>query len=228
MVTKWGMGRDPEADRRRRSPAAAPSRSSSRPRDRSLPTEIQAAATRAIRAILDEAYAEASRTLIDHLETLRRLAAYLVEHERVDGATFDALFDGRLPVPTSADEWRAATARPRAWGDVVDLAGHRHRGAASTRGRGSVPVVAAAIAAPSPTATAPGAGELTTSVAPPDAAPVVTASALPATSAAAILSARPRAGLRRSTRRHARSLAAGVLSRAERWLRSGEPESDRL
>jgi hypothetical protein len=89
--------------------------------------EIQPAATRAIQAILDEAYALASQTLIGHLETLRRLAAYLVEHERVDGDTFDKLFDGRLEVPTAGDEWRAAASRPRAWGEVVDLAGHRNR-----------------------------------------------------------------------------------------------------
>ena len=93
----------------------------------SLPLDIQPAATRAIRSILDEAYAEASRTLIANLETLRRLAAYLVEHERVDGPLFDELFDGRRAVPTAGDEWRAATSRPRAWGDVVDLAGHGTR-----------------------------------------------------------------------------------------------------
>jgi hypothetical protein len=126
MVTKWGMGRDPEASDGGVSgrgvlsffvPASG----------QSLPTEIQPAAIRAIRAILDEAYADASRTLIANLDTLRRLAAYLVEHERVDGPTFDELFDGRLAVPTEGDEWRAAAARPRAWGDVVDLAGHRSR-----------------------------------------------------------------------------------------------------
>ena len=73
------------------------------------------------------------------MDTLRRIAAYLVEHERVDGETFDELFDGRRPVPNAGDEWRAATSRPRAWGDVVDLAAHRVR---------TVPVIAAAVAAP--------------------------------------------------------------------------------
>ena len=72
------------------------------------------------------------------METLRRLAAYLVEHERVDGETFDELFDGRRVVHNAGDEWRAATARPRAWGDVVDLAAHRAR---------PVPLIAAVVAA---------------------------------------------------------------------------------
>ena len=78
-------------------------------------SDVQAAATRAIRSILDEAYAEACRTLVLHMDTLRRLAAYLVEHERVDGTTFDELFDGIRPVPNAEDEWRAAT-RGRATG----------------------------------------------------------------------------------------------------------------
>ncbi|HEY3163967.1 MAG TPA: AAA family ATPase [Candidatus Limnocylindrales bacterium] len=143
MVTKWGMGRDPEASDTGVSGRGAlsffvPTGSSS------LPSEIQPAATRAIRAILDEAYAEASQTLIAHLETLRRLAAYLVEHERVDGTTFDELFDGRREVPTAGGEWRAASSRPRAWGDVVDLAGRRIR---SITQPSSAPAAAAATSA---------------------------------------------------------------------------------
>jgi cell division protease FtsH len=126
MVTKWGMGHDPEdrdggiSGRGVLSffvPAAG----------NGIPSEIKPAATRAIRAILDEAYAEASRTLVANLDTLRRLAAYLVEHERVDGQTFDELWDGRRDVANATDEWRAATSRPRAWGDVVDLADRRMR-----------------------------------------------------------------------------------------------------
>ena len=39
-----------------------------------------------------------------HMETLRRLAAYLVEHERLDGDTFDDLFEGRIV--TSPSDWR--------------------------------------------------------------------------------------------------------------------------
>ena len=133
MVTRWGMGRDPEA-----TDGGISGRGSLSflvpTGERSLPSDVQAAATRAIRAILDDAYAEASATLVAHIGTLRRLAAYLVEHERVDGETFDELFDGRRAVAKADEEWRAATSRPRDWGDVVDLAGAAaQRGGASPR-----------------------------------------------------------------------------------------------
>ncbi len=117
MVTRWGMGRDPDATdhglsgRGSLSFLVAPSGGS-------MPSEVQAAATRAVRAILDDAHAEACRTLVEHMDLLRRLAAYLVEHERVDGETFDALVDGRIEVPNALDEWRAAAARPRAWAEI--------------------------------------------------------------------------------------------------------------
>src|SRR5205823_3228425 len=107
MVTKWGMGRDPDATDGGISGRGTLSFLVPTGGRSLLPSEVQPAATRAIRAILDEAYAEASRTLVANLETLRRLAAYLVEYERVDGATFDELFDGRRPVANAEDEWRA-------------------------------------------------------------------------------------------------------------------------
>ena len=127
MVTKWGMGRDPDAVDGGISGRGILSFLVPTSGHRSLPSEVQGAATRAIRAILDEAYAEASRTLVANMDTLRRLAAYLVEHERVDGTTFDELFDGVRASPNGEGEWRAATARPRAWGEIVDLAAHRTR-----------------------------------------------------------------------------------------------------
>jgi hypothetical protein len=79
---------------------------------------VQASATRAIRALLDEAYAEACATLLANMETLRRIAAYLVEHERLDGDTFDALFEGSHPVVISEAEWRPESARPRPWHEI--------------------------------------------------------------------------------------------------------------
>jgi cell division protease FtsH len=263
MVTKWGMGRDPEA-----SDGGVSGRGSLSffvpTGSRSLPSEIQPAATRAIRAILDQAYADASQTLIAHLDTLRRLAAYLVEHERVDGATFDELFDGRIEVPGAGDEWRAATARPRAWADVVDLAGRRVR----------LPAEAAAVAAASATAPDPAAGgggalveggaapvendadadrpAIMTSGAPAlPGGPAISVAAGPAVAAAvaepsvALTSASPESGRqglpgpslaagpgrlrgRRSATRRVRSIAAGWLARAERWVRSSEPRTDGL
>jgi cell division protease FtsH len=154
MVTKWGMGHDPEAADGGISGRGALSFFVPAAGNRSLPSDIQAAATRAIRAILDEAYAEASRTLVEHMETLRRLAAWLVEHERVDGATFDELFEGRLTVPNAGDEWRAATSRPRAWGDVVDFAGRRN-----TRSSAAAAATPAAVAAASATTPGEASGE---------------------------------------------------------------------
>jgi cell division protease FtsH len=256
MVTKWGMGRDPDA-----SDGGISGRGSLSflvpTGGRSLPSEVQAAATRAIRAILDEAYAEASRTLVGHLETLRRLAAYLVEHERVDGATFDELFEGRREVPTAGDEWRAATSRPRAWADVVDLAGRRGLSGsrASEPGPALVPA-AAAVGSGSPATTGalqPLAGTAA-GVGAVAATPEATAAEVfPAASVAvadgasgttptptpdpaldlAGPSSRPRPSAARRTARpgvtrRARRVAAGVLGRAERWLRSDAPEVDRL
>jgi cell division protease FtsH len=126
MVTRFGMGRDPDA-----SDTGASGRgvlSLIVPRSGSnLPSEIQPAATRAIRSILDAAYADACATLAAHLPTLRRIAAHLVDQERVDGETFAALFDGVLEVPAAEVEWRPATAQPRAWDEVVPFRERRFR-----------------------------------------------------------------------------------------------------
>ena len=231
MVTKWGMGRDPEAADGGISGRGAlsflvPTGG------RSLPSEVQAAATRAIRSILDEAYAEASRTLIAHLDILRRLAAYLVEHERVDGATFDELFDGRRPVPNAGDEWRAATSRPRDWGDVVDFAAIRQASPTGPTGAAE-PSVAAIVAAAQPTvAMAP----LTATV---DVASIAAngeasgpLGALDAPIAAAAASApatrrRPRVrGLRQTANLRLRRVAVDLLQRVEDRLRPSEFETD--
>ena len=226
MVTRWGMGRDPEAADGGISGRGALSFLVPEGDGRRLPSEVQGAATRAIRAILDEAYAEASRTLIANMDTLRRLAAYLVEHERVDGETFDELFDGRRPVPNADDEWRAATSRPRAWGDVVDIAAHRVR---------SLPGLAPA---PAPVSAPPeAAASITPSADPaPPVVPAVTVAADMDPPTAAAPRARRRATtLRRlhippggTTSRRIRHAAAGALHRAEAWLRHTETERGEL
>jgi cell division protease FtsH len=138
MVTRWGMGRDPEAAEvgtsGRGSLGFLVAHGSG-----SLPSEVQPAATRAIRHILDEAYEQSCETLLEHMTTLRRIAAHLVEEERVDGETFDALFDGTLEVPNAEGEWRPQASRPRAW---TDIAPYRER-----RRPVLVPSLAAATAA---------------------------------------------------------------------------------
>jgi len=117
MVLRWGMGRDPEATDHGRSGRGALSFLVELGGNK-LPTDVQAAATRATRSILDQAYADACRTLVDNMDLLRRLAGYLVEHERVDGETFDALIDGRIEAPNADIDWRPAASRPRAWADI--------------------------------------------------------------------------------------------------------------
>src|SRR3954470_12080181 len=119
MVNRWGMGRDPrESESGGRGSlsffAAKPGAT--------LPSELQGAATRAVAAILDEAYRDARETLIANMARLRRIGAYLIQHERLDGDTFDALFDGTLEVPDAENEWRPAAARPREWGAISALA----------------------------------------------------------------------------------------------------------
>jgi cell division protease FtsH len=119
MVNRWGMGRDP-----RESEASGRGSLSffAAKANAALPSELQAAATRAVAAILDEAYRDARQTLIDHSATLRRIGVYLVQQERIDGETFDALFDGKLDVPDPETEWRPAAARPREWAAITAMA----------------------------------------------------------------------------------------------------------
>jgi hypothetical protein len=126
MVTRFGMGRDPEASDYGSSGRGVLSLLVPR-NGSSLPSEVQPAATRAIRAILDQAYVDACETIAEHLETLRRIAAFLVEQERVDGETFEELFEGRLDVAAASREWRPATARPRDWSDVIPFRDRRFR-----------------------------------------------------------------------------------------------------
>jgi cell division protease FtsH len=204
MVTRWGMGHDPEA-----ADAGTSGRGSlgflvARPNG-SLPSEVQPAATRAIRAILDEAYAEACRTLVAHMATLRRLAAYLVEHERVDGETFDALFEGRIDVPNGLAEWRPVAARPRPWEDIEIYHDGRHRR--------PTPIAAAA----------PEASPAPVSVPRPSPIPAAPApAAVPAARRPSLRRAREGAG--RKARglglgRRARRLAAAYLAVAESLIR---------
>ena len=127
MVNRWGMGHDPRADAEdAKEGLGASGRGSlsfiAAKKDGQLPSEIQAAATRAIAAILDDAYAAARQTLVERIEILRRIGVYLVQHERIDGDTFDALFDGTIEVEDAETEWRPAAARPREWASITAMA----------------------------------------------------------------------------------------------------------
>jgi hypothetical protein len=206
MVTRWGMGRDPESNEHGTSGRGSLSFLVAR-NGGTLPSDVQAAATRATRAILDEAYAEACRTLLEHMELLRRLAAYLVEHERVDGDTFDALVDGRIEVPNALEEWRPINSRPRAWADIPTW----HAG----RGKPVVlPVpVAAAVAAPVEPAPLP--------------APVATP--LPEPRLIAPVPRRPlerRRTVGNQIGRRLRRMAVGYVDTARVWFWSGEGDGE--
>ncbi|HEX8941088.1 MAG TPA: AAA family ATPase [Candidatus Limnocylindrales bacterium] len=201
MVTRWGMGRDPEAADGGRSGRGTLSLLVARPGG-SLPSEVQAAATRAIRAILDEAYEQATATLVAEMERLRRISGYLVEHERVDGETFAALFEGTLEVTDALREWRPASARPRDWTEIPEFADRRRVRPAPEPVPAAEPVPAIDAPAPAP---APG--------------PVVEPVPVPAGRSPA-----PR--LRRAPpprptlRRRVRGLALAWVRRADSWLAS--------
>jgi ATP-dependent Zn protease len=118
MVSRWGMGRDPQQATAGPSGRGNLSFFAAR-RDGTLPTELQATATRAIANILDEAYQVALETLSERVELLRRIGIYLVRNERIDGDTFDALYEGTIDVPDADAEWRPAAARPREWSSIT-------------------------------------------------------------------------------------------------------------
>jgi len=117
MVNKWGMGHDPQQKTDGPSGRGALSFITAK-RDSNLPTELQAAATRAVAAILDSAYSDARQTLVENIGMLRKIGRYLVQEERIDGDTFDALFEGRLDVPDADGEWRPEKSHPREWTEI--------------------------------------------------------------------------------------------------------------
>jgi len=131
MVTRWGMGIDPESKENGISGPWLPLVPGRRAGGHAA-NGCPARATRAIRAILDGAYAQACATLIEHMDVLRRIAAYLVEHERIDGETFDALYTGDGTVVDSSADWRPETARPRPWADMRGFVDRRRRVAAAS------------------------------------------------------------------------------------------------
>jgi cell division protease FtsH len=111
MVTRWGMGHDPQD--------AVPghhgrgNRLSLRVRDENnqVSEATSEAMERAILDILNTAYERALSTVRTEMPRLNAVAAYLFEHERMDGEEFEGLFVGRIPV--TAEEisaWKAGTA----------------------------------------------------------------------------------------------------------------------
>jgi cell division protease FtsH len=121
MVTRWGMGHDPDA-----AEAGTSGRGMLSLRvvddDTSLSPDIRAAMDRAINAILDRAYTQACEALLVEMKRLTRVAAFLYEHERIDGAQFEALFEGSLaPSADVESQWRSAKSNPRSWDEIDNL-----------------------------------------------------------------------------------------------------------
>jgi cell division protease FtsH len=121
MVTKWGMGHDPDcADLGPSGRGALSLRVVDG--ETSIATGIRAAMDRAINEILDYSYTQAREALLTEMKRLTRVAAYLYEHERIDGGQFEALFEGTLAPSADAEkEWRSAKSKPRSWGEIEDL-----------------------------------------------------------------------------------------------------------
>jgi len=121
MVTKWGMGHDPDSLDLGRSGRGTLSLRVVGD-DASLSAGVRAAMDRAIASILDQAYTQAREALLAEMKRLTRVAAYLYEHERIDGAQFDALFEGTLsPSADVEKQWRSAKSQPRSWDEIEDL-----------------------------------------------------------------------------------------------------------
>lgn len=120
MVTRLGMGVDPETIDSGVSGRGLLSFFVRRDNADEPSAEVKEAQTRAIRHLLDEAYKTALSTLANEASRLRRVAAYLYERERMDGDEFEALMAGRL-APASETAWRDAAAHPRDWAEIESI-----------------------------------------------------------------------------------------------------------
>jgi cell division protease FtsH len=121
MVTKWGMGHDPDS-----ATLGTSGRGTLSLRvvddDTTVSVGVRAAMDRTINSILDQAYAQARESLLVEMKRLTRVAAYLYEHERIDGSQFEALFEGSLaPSADVETQWRSAKSKPRSWDEIHDL-----------------------------------------------------------------------------------------------------------
>ena len=52
-----------------------------------------------VKRIMDDCYAKAKQILVDHMEILHKCAEILLEKDRIDGKTFEALFEGGAVMP---------------------------------------------------------------------------------------------------------------------------------
>ncbi len=127
MVTRWGMGSDPDALSKgvtgRGILSAVVLTEQAKP---SL--EVAAAQDRAVRAILDEAYSRARTLLLERMDLLEAVGGYLYEHERMTGDEFEAIVAGTL-APSSTSDWRSPEASPRPWDEIAGVFASDHAAA---------------------------------------------------------------------------------------------------
>jgi cell division protease FtsH len=149
MVVRYGMGADPDADDGGVTGRGILSTLVGT-RSEGINVDVRDAQARAIRRILDDAYAAARATLLAEMARLRMVSAYLYEQERIDGDAFEALMAGRLTA-LDADGWRAAAAAPRAWETIPALFSDAGR----ARGRSMAGAARATSSAKSPAGRSP-------------------------------------------------------------------------
>ena len=119
MVLKWGLGADPSASDPGPTGRGLLSTFVVTTEDTPQPAELVAAQARAIRAILDEAYADSRELLQAERERLDRVAAYLFEHERMSGDELEGVLDGTL-ASAATERWRELTAAARQQDALAD------------------------------------------------------------------------------------------------------------
>ena len=86
---------------------------------RDYPENVAAEIDSEVRDIIDTGYETAKDLLSAHMDQLHMVAAYLIEHEKIDGATFEKLMKGELGYqpPQAADPVKALQTDP----DPFDL-----------------------------------------------------------------------------------------------------------
>ena len=82
---------------------------------KTISEETAAAIDREIRDIIEQAYTRCEQMLRDNLDLLHRVAQFLLKHETMDAAQFEAIFNGQEPlVAAPAEEAPAAPEAPEA------------------------------------------------------------------------------------------------------------------
>ena len=114
MVSRWGMGRDPE-DTSKASHHGRGRRLSLRVRDEgnTVSAATAEAMERAIHNILETAYGRAIEAIRAEMPRLENVAAYLFANERMNGDDFEAVYSGFTAVSAGdIAAWRAGTVDP--------------------------------------------------------------------------------------------------------------------